>query len=163
LGGLPFLVVEVGDGLDVLVRQVGEQAGDIAAGMLLLLAPLERGDEGVEEALQPGQHAPEEGRIHLGVGSQLLTAGSKATPHRLLLPEGAVLRKGFVGNDLSPAKEGPQSNYAAKAASISERGTMIVRVPDEIAICPGLPAAISAVLGFVAKVGRVGWSGRHPF
>ena len=43
---LAFLVVEVGDRFDVLVRQVGDQARDIRLGMLRLLAPLEPFDEG---------------------------------------------------------------------------------------------------------------------
>jgi hypothetical protein len=44
-------VVQVGDGLGVLGLQLGEQAGDVAAGVPGLLAALQGGDEGVEEGL----------------------------------------------------------------------------------------------------------------
>ena len=80
------------------------------AGVQVLLAALEGGDEGVEEAFQAREQATEEGRIDFGVGKQLLTAGSKAALHRLLLSEGFVLRKDFVGKDLAQVKKGPQSN-----------------------------------------------------
>jgi hypothetical protein len=46
--------------------------------MLALFAPLEQLDEGVEEALQPGQDAAEETGIDFGVGQELVAAGSKA-------------------------------------------------------------------------------------
>ena len=65
---LALLVVQVGDGLGVLVLQVGEQPGDVVAGVVALLAALEEFDEGVEEAFQPGQHAAEDAGIDLGVG-----------------------------------------------------------------------------------------------
>jgi hypothetical protein len=56
----PLLVVPVGDRLGVLVLQVGDQAGDVGAGVPALLAALGQRDEGAEEALQPGQHAAQD-------------------------------------------------------------------------------------------------------
>ena len=82
---LPLLVVQVGDGLDVLVLQVGYQPGDVGACVAALFAPLEQLDEGVEEAFQPGQHATEDAGIDFGVGQELVTACGKAAFHRRLL------------------------------------------------------------------------------
>jgi hypothetical protein len=85
LQGLSLLVVQVGDGLDVLVLQAGEQARRVGAGVTALLAPLEQLDEGVEEAFQPGQDAARDARIDLGVGQELVTACGKAAFHPRLL------------------------------------------------------------------------------
>ena len=79
---LAFLVVEVGDGFDVLVFEVGNQARDIRMGMLPLFAPLEPFDEGVQEAFQSRPHAAEDAGIDFSVGQQLVAAGSKAAFHR---------------------------------------------------------------------------------
>ncbi|HKB38161.1 MAG TPA: hypothetical protein VKD72_17065 [Gemmataceae bacterium] len=78
---LALLVMEVGDGLDVLVLQVGEQAGDLVAGVQPLFATLEGFDERLEEAFQAGQHAAEDAGIDLGVGQELVATGSKAVSH----------------------------------------------------------------------------------
>ena len=79
---LAVLVVQVGDGLDVLVLQAGDQARDIVAGMLGLFAALEQFDKRVEEAFEPGQNAAEDAGIDLGVGQEVVAAGSKAAFHR---------------------------------------------------------------------------------
>jgi hypothetical protein len=101
---LAFLVMEVSDGLDVLVRQVGDEASDIVAGMLALLAPLKGGQERSEEGFQAGQDAAEDAGIDLGIGQQLVTAGRQAACHRSLPSEDSVLQKGFVAKDLPPVK-----------------------------------------------------------
>jgi hypothetical protein len=85
LQGLARLVVEVGDGLDVLVLQSGEQAGDVVAGVQPLVAALQQRQEGGEEAFQAGEDAAGDAGIDLGIGQELATAGSIAAVHRQLL------------------------------------------------------------------------------
>jgi hypothetical protein len=108
LEGFAFVIVEVGDRLDVLVLQAGEQSGDIGTGMLALFAALEQFDEGIEEAFQAGQDGATDTGIDFGIRQESLAAGSKAALHGWLLPRGSVLRKSFVGDDLAAVKEGSQ-------------------------------------------------------
>jgi hypothetical protein len=75
-----------------------------------LLTPLHQGHEVIEEAFQAWQQSSEDGGINVGIGQQFVPACGKATVHRLLLSEVAVLRKSFVRKDLASVKEGPQLN-----------------------------------------------------
>jgi hypothetical protein len=73
--------VEVDDRLHVLVREVGDEAGDAGLSMAPGFATWGQGNERVEEAREPGQDAAEEKGIDLGVGQELFAAGGKPSPH----------------------------------------------------------------------------------
>jgi hypothetical protein len=64
---LALLVVEVGDGLDVLGLDVGEQSLGVVRGVVLLGIDVEGGDEGLEERLQTRLQSAQQTRMDLGI------------------------------------------------------------------------------------------------
>src|SRR5262249_45003939 len=82
LQGLPLLIVQVGDGLGVLVVQLGEQSLDVVLGVVPLLGACQRGDEGLQERLQAWQHAPQETRWDFSIVKQFLEADAETSLHR---------------------------------------------------------------------------------
>ena len=82
LDDLAVEVVAVGDGLGVLVLEVGEQPGEIGAGVLPALGAGQRGDERLGEVLQSVHDAAEERGRDLTAGEQLLLALLEAGFHR---------------------------------------------------------------------------------
>jgi hypothetical protein len=82
LDDLSVEVVTVGDRLGVLPFDVGEQPGEVGAGMATALGAGERGGERHGEVLQPADHPLKEGGRDLTVGEQLLLAVLKTRLHR---------------------------------------------------------------------------------
>src|SRR5262249_31989123 len=111
---LAFLVVQVGDGLDVLVLQRGDQAGDVVAGVGCLLAPLEVLDEGVEEAFQAGQDAAGDAGIDFGVGQEVVAAGGPAAFHRQLLPRTPFSGRALYKTAWRLSSKGPSRTIVPK-------------------------------------------------
>jgi hypothetical protein len=75
-------VVAVGDRLGVLALHVGEQAGELGAGVGPTLRTGQRGGERLGAVLQATHHAAEEWGRHLTAGAQLLRTTLKARLHR---------------------------------------------------------------------------------
>jgi hypothetical protein len=67
-------VVAIGEGLGVLVLDVGEESGEIGLGMLLALGAGERGNEGLGEDLQASDRTAEGRGWDLTVGEQEVLA-----------------------------------------------------------------------------------------
>ena len=83
LQALPFPVVQVGDGLDVLAVEVGEQALDVVPGVGLLRGRLERVEERLEKGVQAWEDASQEARGDLGVAEQLVQAERANDPKKV--------------------------------------------------------------------------------
>ena len=82
LDDLSVQVVAVGDRLGVLALDVGEQAGEIGAGMAAALGAGERGRERHGELVQSGDRPLEERGRDLAVLQQLFLAAPEARLHR---------------------------------------------------------------------------------
>ena len=81
LQALAFPVVQVGDGLDVLAAQVGQQPLDVVPGVGPLLGRAEQRGEGLEEAFQPRQQAAQQAGRDLGIVEQFVQADAKTSLH----------------------------------------------------------------------------------
>jgi hypothetical protein len=101
---LAFAVVQVGDGLGVLAREVGEEALDVVASVGALLGGTEGANEGLQERFQPGQDTFEQARGDLGVVQQFVQAGTIAPLHDLLLDVLGGLEEILYANDLRPIR-----------------------------------------------------------
>src|SRR5262249_32527998 len=104
LEGVAFVIVEVGDRLDVLVLQAGEQSGDIGTGMRGLFAALEQFDEGIEEAFQAGQDGATDTGIDFGIRQESLAAGGRTGLPWWGLPRGVPLPKSLFSAGLASAQ-----------------------------------------------------------
>ena len=80
---LSVKVVSVGNGLGVLVLEVGEQPSEVGPGGPPALGAGERGDEGLGEGFQAADGAAEGRRRNLAIGEQLILALLKPGLHRL--------------------------------------------------------------------------------
>ena len=85
LQGQPILVVQVGDGLDILALQVRQQPGDVTPGVRLLLRLPQTVNKRLEEVLQPRLHVTKHTRINDRILQRLLHPCGKASFHRSLL------------------------------------------------------------------------------
>jgi hypothetical protein len=81
LQALALLVVQVGDTLDILALQVGEQSLDVVAGVGTLLRREQGAGEGFEETLQTRQQVVQQTGTNLRVIEQLVQPGLIATFH----------------------------------------------------------------------------------
>src|SRR5205823_3346855 len=79
---LPLLVMQVGDGLGVLVAQVGEQPLHVVLGVEPLLGPRQRRDEWPQEGFQAGQDAAQQAGRDLGIFQQFVQADAEPSLHR---------------------------------------------------------------------------------
>jgi hypothetical protein len=61
-------------------------------GVVPLLGGVQASEEGLDEALQAGQHAPRHGRIDQGVVEQLVQPDAKPPFHGKLLPRAVLGR-----------------------------------------------------------------------
>ncbi len=82
LQGLPLLVMQVGDGLGVLLVQVGEQALHVVLRVAALLVARQRRDERLQEGCQAGQHALQQAGRDLSIFQQFVQADAEPSLHR---------------------------------------------------------------------------------
>src|SRR5262249_25071709 len=82
LQGLPLLIMQVGDGLGVLVVQLREKSLNVVLGVVPLRRACQRRDERFQEGLQAWQHAPQQTRRNFSIGKQLLEADAETSLHR---------------------------------------------------------------------------------
>ena len=64
-------------------KRVGKQTSEIVTGVLVVFTAMEQGHEGIEEAFQAWEQAPEDLRGECGVGAKFVATGGKAMVHWL--------------------------------------------------------------------------------
>ena len=101
LQALALAVVQVGDGLRVLVAQVGEQALDVVLGVVPLRFSRQRREERFQEGSQAWPHAAQQARRDNGIVKQLVQANAETSLHRLLLSASGRHRKDFIQQALT--------------------------------------------------------------